>query len=349
VLNLSINTVVNAKADYNYTIRWNYTNRGQEKYNFTEVDLGLPYFNNNSYQEIVFSVRGSSFKVIALDDGFSKILINSHTSLKSAKSYQVNITYHIKTSEKEMVEIEPKSAGEIHDIPNEYIKHIKSCDVFPANNMEIKDIAQEITEDEVTVLSKVFSLIDWFKEYSIYKYSELPRYPNITIRDPRGDCDDMSILFITMCRSIGIPAILQTGLIINQNLQGEDIVWERHLNYTYEGLSWHAWAMVYIPPYGWLPVDLTLSKSLTPIDAIIEAPYWRPNMVVAWNITEYDYVKDEINHKENLISNNIFLESYNICTAKEYNEIKQINRLYYFIPFIPLLLYYVIKKSVDHS
>lgn len=349
MLNLSVNSMVNANVNYTYTLRWNYTNRGHEKYNFTEFDLGLPYFYNHPYQEVVFSVPESSFNIKALDAGFNKILINSPISLEPGQSYQINITYQIKTSQKELNEIKPGSAGKVIDIPSEYQKHTKSCDIFPANNKEIKDLAQSVTEDEITVLNKVFSLIDWFKEYSIYKFSELPRYPNITIRDPRGDCDDMAILFITMCRSIGIPAILQTGLIINENLNGEDIVWKRHLNYTYEGLSWHAWAMVYIPPYGWLPVDLTLSKSLNPIDAIIEAPYWRPNMVVAWNITDYDYIKDEIKQKEKLLSNDIFLESYNLCISNSHNERKQINKLYYIIPFIPLLIYYLIKKRVNQS
>ena len=342
---LSINNLIDTKAEYSYAIKWNYTNKGTEKYNLTEFDIGLPYFHNNSYQVIDFTEPEWSFKIITLDDGFYKILPNLSISLEPSESYQINILYKINTSQKEMIEIQPRIAGKISDIPKEYLKHTESCEIFPTENEEISDLAYQITGDEITVLSKVFSLIEWFKEYSIYRSSELPRHPNITIRDPRGDCDDLGLLFITMCRSVGIPAILQTGLIIDENLQGEDIVWEGHLNYTYEGLSWHAWAMVYIPPYGWLPVDLTLSKSLSPLDAIIDAPYWSPKMLIAWNTTDYDYIEDELNQKQNLLSRNIFLESYNFCISRENNENEELSKLYYFILLIPVLIYYLIKKS----
>jgi hypothetical protein len=49
---------------------------------------------------------------------------------------------------------------------------------------------------------------------------------------PRGDCDDQSILFISLCRAAGIPAMLQIGALYDVNRDH----WEGH-----------GWANVYMP------------------------------------------------------------------------------------------------------
>ena len=41
------------------------------------------------------------------------------------------------------------------------------------------------------------------------------------------------------------------------NIMLKETYWEDHLNISYNNVGWHGWAMVYIPPWGWLPVDLT--------------------------------------------------------------------------------------------
>ena len=54
----------------------------------------------------------------------------------------------------------------------------------------------------------------------------------------RGDCGVMTLLFITLCRSQGIPAQWQSGLIARSDFCGA-----------------HDWARFHIEPYGWLVAD----------------------------------------------------------------------------------------------
>ena len=60
-----------------------------------------------------------------------------------------------------------------------------------------------------------------------------------TIRDGTGKCDCIVHVFVALCRSMGIPAMKVDGYIHPQ--------------------GWHAWALVYLHPYGWVDVDPTNS------------------------------------------------------------------------------------------
>ena len=63
-------------------------------------------------------------------------------------------------------------------------------------------------------------------------YGGYPKWATGTWNDKRGDCDDQSILFISLCRAAGIPAMLEIGALYNPQ------------NREWEG---HGWANVYIP------------------------------------------------------------------------------------------------------
>ena len=72
------------------------------------------------------------------------------------------------------------------------------------------------------------------------------RSASATITDRVGKCDCISNVFVALCRSMGIPAMVLLGY-----LQGE---------------GRHAWAAVYIPPYGWIETDPTNKRLLSHFD-----------------------------------------------------------------------------------
>lgn len=64
-------------------------------------------------------------------------------------------------------------------------------------------------------------------------------------RTSRGVCDEITNLFISMLRSVGIPAKFVSGMVYS-NLDGK---WGPH-----------GWAEVYFPGYGWIPFDVTFGQ-----------------------------------------------------------------------------------------
>jgi hypothetical protein len=64
------------------------------------------------------------------------------------------------------------------------------------------------------------------------KYGGYPKWATGTYSDRRGDCDDQSILFISLCRAAGIPSMLEIGALYDVQMN------------RWEG---HGWANVFIP------------------------------------------------------------------------------------------------------
>ncbi|MBN2494421.1 MAG: transglutaminase [Deltaproteobacteria bacterium] len=57
-----------------------------------------------------------------------------------------------------------------------------------------------------------------------------------------GSCSEYTFVFIAMCRAAGLPARYAGSLVVRRDDASFDDVY-------------HRWAEVYLPPYGWVPVD----------------------------------------------------------------------------------------------
>ncbi len=107
---------------------------------------------------------------------------------------------------------------------------------------EISQLSRTITAQEQNPYLKGKRIYEWIADNIAYSYArEYSTLRNISaycLENRYGDCGQEAILFITLCRTAGIPARWQSGFM---TFPGD------------EGM--HDWAEIYIRPYGWLPVD----------------------------------------------------------------------------------------------
>jgi hypothetical protein len=138
----------------------------------------------------------------------------------------------------------------------------------------------------------VYQFIDWIGKNIAYGVGVGPRYPNETYKTRQGDCDDQANLFITFCRAVGIPAYLQTGCIYFPRRPSRESSIDEIVIIQEENIGFHGWAMVYVPPWGWLPVDLTYGyDGEVPETAITNAAVISLLTVSMSNVIFTDYVK----------------------------------------------------------
>jgi hypothetical protein len=65
------------------------------------------------------------------------------------------------------------------------------------------------------------------------------------LRQGHGSCSEYNFLFVALCRASGLPA-RYAGATARRNDDG-----------TYEDTVHHRWSEVYLPGYGWMPVDVS--------------------------------------------------------------------------------------------
>ena len=106
----------------------------------------------------------------------------------------------------------------------------------------IRALAAELKGDETNPLIIARRFYDYVTTNTCYRF--VPPYFTLTCIPEyfgaglRGDCGMHALLFITLCRCVGIPAQWQAGLYARPDCVGN-----------------HDWARFYVAPYGWLYAD----------------------------------------------------------------------------------------------
>ena len=153
------------------------------------------------------------------------------------------------------------------NVPAEVKSSLKETPRYPINNKTIKSLLRKLISGEPNTYYRVLKCYDYVRNL----HFELTRgaVPVIEVVN-KGicQCSDATDLFITLCRSLGVPARYCGGIFLKESLTTI--------------IDTHAWAEVYFPPYGWVPVDPTMGRfdEITRLNRFCEmdSPYillWR--------------------------------------------------------------------------
>lgn len=308
---LSQSKPAEAAPQYRYTLSFTFENRGSKVATLDRDDVAVPLFRKTQWQDVsILSSTPPLGGEYRDEDGNNYTTPNTPLIIQPGSTLSYTVVYEINSQEKPRPQIDPLKAGESSEIPPDLVKdYTASSRTFPADDPNIADAASEITREEPFVLGKIVRLVRWLNTNITYDNYEVPRFAEETFSERRGDCDDQSILLITMLRSMKIPAYLEIGVVFDRGLNNKSTIWDGHLNLDESGVGWHGWVMAYIPPWGWLPVDLTLINEQDPLEVIRKAPEFGGNIVSSNVISLQDYVGEGRATRQRIISSTIFIES----------------------------------------
>ncbi len=152
----------------------------------------------------------------------------------------------------ERLEIKNKIDFPITSNLEEYVEYLQPTETIDSNTPEIIKKASELVEGEDDLFKAVFNLANWVEENVEYDLTtltaETSQKASWVLKNKQGVCDEMTSLFVAMCRSVGIPARFVSGI-----------------SYTTSKLfdeNWqpHGWAEVYFPGKGWVEFDITFGE-----------------------------------------------------------------------------------------
>jgi transglutaminase-like putative cysteine protease len=294
---------------YIYRLTYTFDNEGFETHILEQDDYTLPLFINNSWQTATILNSSTPFTVGVIDDDGNKgIIMNIQPDLTPGATLSYSVEYLIESTEREKPEFILSEAERLDEIPSILIsQYTGATETFQAEDATILETATKAAGNHDSVLGIVSNLIEYVTKNTTYCNFETPRYPLQTLGDNLGDCDDQSILLISMCRSLGIPAYLKVGIVISPTIQDTDTSWEGHLTNNADGVGWHGWAMIYIPPWGWIPVDLTLISEDTGLEYIINSPEYEVNLIEAIDVSEQAYIGNTLATRNRIINSTIYV------------------------------------------
>ena len=284
----------------------NRNNRGDD-WVFADEDRELGLFMNNSWQTVyLVNVSFPVSRFEADQDSNPTAYIDfPKSSLGPHESLTYEVYYRIVLKPRVLPQIFVNSSGSLMDIPEGLkVLYCSSSGSWQSNVSMIRDLAFGIAGNGTNVLSILSDYVLWITQHIEYGSLDVPRFPNETLLEHMGDCDDQSNLLIGLCRAIGIPAYLQIGCIYMPGRANTSNYWDGLWTSTLTDIGWHGWAVVYVPPWGWLPVDLTYSRgnSSDPLSHITSSAVITDPTVQYANVMVTDYVSDSRRMKNVVIS-----------------------------------------------
>lgn len=123
-----------------------------------------------------------------------------------------------------------------------YKEYTRERDAHIRFTPELRMLADSLTrgtDNPVEKVERIFRYIDaHFPWASAREYSTIPNIPMYALQNRHGDCGQVSLLLITLCRIANIPAHFQSGFQMHPG-----------------AVNLHDWAEVYFEGVGWVPVD----------------------------------------------------------------------------------------------
>ena len=181
---------------------------------------------------------------------------------------------------------------------NQYLLPTETID---SDNPKIIAKAAELAEGEDDVFTVAFNLANWVGENVKYDLNTLTasvsQKASWVLENKEGVCDELTNLFISMVRSLGIPAKFVSGMA-----------------YTNTNGAWgpHAWAEVYFPNKGWVPFDITYGQfgwiDPTHLKLMESLDSGDPSVKFAWKSYNVDFKADEIKLDTTLVKEGARIE-----------------------------------------
>jgi hypothetical protein len=291
------------------TVTYSNPANGSYTWDLTEDDQAIGLFMNNSWQSVELKSATYSLSSIKNDEDGNKIglLELPKQRLLPGENLSFITEYEIVAKPRFIPDVSENESGVLNNIPSHLAQTYATAEgPWAQTDPSIQELAHDIAGNQTKVLELVKALIKWIKANVVYGTHEIPLYADQTVAASVGDCDDQAILLIALLRTLGIPSYLQIGAIyIPDYAEVSQNHWNNSVRIVERRIGWHGWAVAYIPPWGWLPVDLTYVPEgfHDPLNAIRQGAVTQQNTVQYMNISKVDYIADSAEARSFLIEN----------------------------------------------
>lgn len=229
--------------DFDFEIKGGFTLEAtSDRSKISEVTSYLTFFPREDILQKVKGINFNSKPLGTISKDTDEIVFNWISPKPGA--FEISVDSKI-TTQNAMVTVDKKIDFPLKNVETFYTQPTEFIDITD----EIRAKAGEIANGENDLYVVSFKIADWIQENVKYDLTtltaEVVQKSSWVLQNREGVCDELTNLFISMMRSLGVPARYVSGIA-----------------YTNVGYKFgpHAWAEVYFPDKGWVPFDITYKQ-----------------------------------------------------------------------------------------
>ena len=210
----------------------------------TKLDLWIPFLTDDAYQRVLDTQVVAPIPLtVSYDPDYGNAILHLEKS-KPKEVIDVTVTYRV---QKQMpnLDLDPQKAGRMEGQREPFHLYLRS-ERHVRVEEDTKKLATKVVKGEKNPLLQAKLIYDFVREKMQYD-AEKQSWVGSTehaITCSVGNCNDIHALFISLCRSLGIPSRLVMGFAL-----------EAPSPETCEICGYHCWVEFYIPNLGWIPAD----------------------------------------------------------------------------------------------
>ena len=243
-----LSDVREARVEYDWTL-YNY---GPGEVRDLIVNLAIPERLPN--QELLSEIRYSPSPTRTVTDRWGQpCAIFELGSVPAGSRQPVGYAVDVKVSAIRYL-IDPAQTGTLDDLPHDIRKaYTADGSRYRIDTPYIQETAGKIVGDERNpywIARKIFNFMIESLEYEMVGGWDVPE---VVLKRGTGSCSEYTFAFIALCRAAGLPARYQGAVVV----RGDDASIDE---------AFHRWAEIYLPSYGWVPVDANRGDAKSPAD-----------------------------------------------------------------------------------
>ncbi|KPJ60029.1 MAG: hypothetical protein AMJ46_08850 [Latescibacteria bacterium DG_63] len=190
-------------------------------------------------EPIVFEPEPTRFDA---DEWGQKIAVYEFEDLRPGETRAVNYVAKARIGMRRFC-IFPHKVGELKNIPSSIMKrYVVDGSRYRISEPLIEKTARQIVGDEKNPYWMARRICQWVQDHVEYEMVGGWDIAETLIKRGTGSCSEYSFLYIALCRAAGLPARFEGSVVV----RGDDACIDD---------VFHRWCEVYLPGYGWIPVD----------------------------------------------------------------------------------------------
>ena len=226
------------------------TNFGPGLIKTLDVQLAIPVDRDN--QSIEGAVKYSPAYSDIITDKWGQKTAHFHSvDIPAGTSKTIEMKLDVTTYNLRYF-IFPENVGSLNEIPAETKIFLADDEKYQINHPVIQKALKEAIGDEKNPYWIARGIYKYVGDHLFYEMSGGWNTAPTVLARGNGSCSEYTFVFISMCRAAGIPA----------RYVGSS---QRYSDVYYDDV-YHRWTEIYLPDYGWIPVDPTIGDTKYPRD-----------------------------------------------------------------------------------